>query len=709
DVDAFERATEDKFPENALLSHDLIEGTYARAALVTDIEFYDDYPTRYLTYTRRKHRWIRGDWQLLPWIFGKVRGTHGMVRNQLSAISRWKIFDNLRRSVVEIAQLALLVAGWTVLPGGPFLWTGLVLAGMVTPFVFGIVLSVISPPQGDSWRAYYKAVWRDVQSSLQQYLLLLTFLPHQAFVSADAIIRTLWRMFVNHRKMLEWQTASQVERIMAAGQPREVWRKMSPAVIVTFAILGVVLTTGIGHAHMIRQPNGLYHMGSAVRYWYLAVTMPLVILWAVSPSIADALSAPAVRRERRLTGSESWTALRYALLHWHFFDRFVTVDTQHLAPDNFQEDPSPVVAMRTSPTNIGLQLLGIVSAFDLGFLSSGAMIERLELVFRTLERMPRYRGHFYNWYDLRDLQILEPAYISTVDSGNLAGDFIALKQACLQIIDEPVVDTRIWDALQTALELAVENLRSLASSGDVASPKQWQAVLEAGERVRAVLQSMPTLTGAQNPEALSAKTIQTLADRLKAAERVVVERTEDLSNVDVVPGRDWIIWSRMHLERWAADVAAIGDGAKSLREAAATSTHAAEQVKRLEAIAARAHEYAVEMDFKFLYDSHRKLFSIGFQVATATLDSSLYDLLASEARLASYFAIAKGDVQAEHWFKLGRGLTRAAGDTALISWSGSMFEYLMPALIMESFPFTLLDQTYTGAVRRQIAYGAERN
>ena len=701
DVDAFERATEDKFPENALLSHDLIEGTYARAALVTDVEFYDDYPTRYLTYTRRKHRWIRGDWQLLPWLFG---------RHKLSAISRWKIFDNLRRSVVEIAELGLLVAGWTVLPGGPFLWTALVLAGIATPFVFGIGLSVVSPPQGDSWRAYYKAVWRDAQSSIQQYLLLLTFLPHQAFVSADAISRTLWRMFVSHRKMLEWQTASQVERVMAAGrQPREVWRKMAPAEVVTAVILVIVLTTGIGHAHMVRLPTGLYHMGSAVRWWYLAVTMPLVMLWAVSPSIADSLSAPAVRRERRLTGAESWTALRYALLHWHFFDRFVTVDTQWLAPDNFQEDPSPVVAMRTSPTNIGLQLLGIVSAYDLGFLSSGAMIERLELVFRTLERMARFRGHFYNWYDLRDLQILEPAYISTVDSGNLAGDLIAIKQACLHIIDEPIVDSRIWDALQTALELAVENLRSLASSGDVSSPKQWQAVLEAGERVRAVLQSLPTLTGANNTEALTAKTLQTLADRLRAAERVVVERTEELANVDLVPGRDWIVWSRQHLERWAADVAAIGDGAKSLRQAAATSSHATEQVKRLEALAARAHEYAMEMDFRFLYDARRKLFSIGYQVSAGALDPSLYDLLASEARLASYVAIAKGDVQAEHWFKLGRGLTSAAGDTALISWSGSMFEYLMPALIMESFPFTLLDQTYTGAVRRQIAYGAERS
>ncbi len=420
DVDAFEEATASKFPENALLSHDLIEGTYARAALVTDVELYDDYPTRYLTYTRRKHRWIRGDWQLLPFIW----------RHTVSAISQWKIYDNLRRSLVEIAQLLLLVAGWTVLPGGPFLWTGLVLAGMFTPYVFSIVLALVTPPRDQSWRAYYVAVWRDTRASIAQYVLQVTFLPHQAAVSADAIGRTLWRVFVTHRRMLEWQTASQVERVMAGGSQREVWRRMAPAIVLTLTLLGVVLANGVE-----RPPQ--------VRWWYLAVTLPLIALWGASPSIANALSAPAVRRERRLSAAESATALRYALLHWHFFDRFVTADTQWLAPDNFQEDPSPVVAMRTSPTNIGLQLLGLVSAYDLGFLSSGALIDRLELVFRTLERMPRFRGHFYNWYDLRDLQILEPAYVSTVDSGNLAGDLLALKQACLSLADEPVVDARI--------------------------------------------------------------------------------------------------------------------------------------------------------------------------------------------------------------------------------------------------------------------------
>jgi cyclic beta-1,2-glucan synthetase len=756
DVDVFEAATAGRFPDNTLLSHDLIEGAYARAALCTDVEFYDDYPTRYLTYTRRKHRWIRGDWQLLRWLGRTVPGPNGPQPNQLSVISRWKIFDNLRRSVVEIAQLVLLVAGWTVLPGGPFLWTALVLAGMASPWVFSLLLALLRPPPRDtSWRAYYRGVGRDIVTAFEQYGLAVIFLPHQAVVSADAILRTLWRLLVTRRSLLEWQTASQVERLEgSSGRRREVWRRMWPAVALTAIVLGLVITRAV-HEGMVRVPPGapgagLYRYEHWTRWWYLGITLPIIALWALAPSFAILLSRPVVRRDKRLAPAESWTALRYALLHWHYFDRYVTADTQWLAPDNYQEDPVPVVAMRTSPTNIGLQLLGIVSAYDLGFLSSGAMIDRLELVFRSLERMTRFKGHFYNWYDLHDLRVLEPAYISTVDSGNLAGHLLALKQALYEIADDPVVDTRVWDALQTSLTLAAEELRSLASSGDVSNPRQWQAVLEAGERVRAVLASLPQATGKDTARGVDVGALATLVERLRTAERILEQRADDggvlvaaaapvsapaaeagdlplgerpvggRSTTVVVEGLDasatgriWLRWGRTLLERQVADLTALGmplgEGREpTLRLAAATSSHAAEQIKRLDALAARAHAYAMEMDFGFLFDERRKLFSIGYAVNAGMLDLSCYDLLASEARLASFVAIAKDDVSAEHWFRLGRALTETAGGTALISWSGSMFEYLMPALIMQSFPFTLLDQTYQGALQRQIAYGAER-
>jgi cyclic beta-1,2-glucan synthetase len=804
DVDAFELATHGRFPENTLLSHDLIEGAYSRAALATDIELYDDYPTRYLTFTRRKHRWIRGDWQLLRWLGARVPGPDGPERNRLSAISRWKIFDNLRRSVVEIAQLTLLLAGWLALPGTPAIWTALVLAGMASQWAFSIAIGLVRLPGDKSWRAYYRSIGRDAVTSAEQFTLSVVFLPHQAAVSADAIVRTLWRLFVTRRNLLEWQTASQVERVMGTGSPREVWRRMWPAVAIA-AAAGVSV---LGHLAWEQWHGAGGHASWTASHpgFYLLVTLPFVMLWLASPSIAISLSEPAIRRQRQITATERWTALRYALLHWRYFDRFVTAETQWLAPDNFQEDPVPVVANRTSPTNIGLQLLGTVSAYDLGFLCCGAMIERLELVFRSLEGMERFRGHFYNWYELSKLRTLDPPYISTVDSGNLAGHLLALKQACLSIADDPLDDGRIWEALYTALTMAAEELRGLASSGAVDSPRQWQAVLEAAERVRAVLASLPQVagwpsasppfTGGSWPAAARGRTsrgtiptpptgraalgrgaaappaMQTLVDRLRAAERVLTERGGGAPPVSASqspapasaagsaaagslaaaspaaaspaaaspavipvdasdgwpaggpstePATIWLTWGRALLERHLTELASIGapnpgsagpggtDKPTSLREAAASSVYAAEQVARLDALALRAATYASEMDFKFLFDTRRMLFAIGYQVGASALDPSYYDLLASEARLASFIAIAKNDVPVEHWFKLGRSLTMTAGNTALISWAGSMFEYLMPVLVMKSFPFTLLDQTYSGAVSRQIAYGRERS
>jgi cyclic beta-1,2-glucan synthetase len=558
DVRVFEEATSGRFPENTLLSHDLIEGNYARAGLVTDVAVYDDYPGRYLTHARRKHRWIRGDWQLLRWLTGRVPGPGGVERTRLSVLARWKILDNLRRSTVELSQLAFLVAGWTLIPGSPLRWTLLALGSIAAPWIVSLLMALLRPPLDKSWRAYYETVWEDAVTSARQVALAVAFLPHQALVSADAILRTLWRLSVSRRHLLEWEAASQTERTLS-GTAVDVWRRMWPPIALTAAVVALVAAYAL-----VRE--------DAPAAWQLAVAVgPLALLWSVAPAIAHHASRPTPLRHRPLTDDHRAQVMRYAERHWRYFERFATARTHWLAPDNVQEDPEEAVAMRTSPTNIGLQLLSIVSAHDLGFITAEGMTTRLERVFDTLDRMRRFRGHFYNWYDLHELRVLDPPYVSTVDSGNLAGHLIALRQACLGVRADP---------------------------------------------------------------ALSA---------------------------------------------------------------------------RLHSIADRAYRLALGMEFRFLFDLPRKLFSIGYQHHTHTLDASYYDLLASEARLASFVAIANGEVPVEHWFHLGRTLTRATGETALVSWSGSMFEYLMPALVMESLPRTILDQTYDSAVRRQIAHGEQRS
>jgi len=680
DVEAFERATRGRFPENTLLSHDLIEGSYARAGLATDVVVYDDYPSRYLTFTNRKHRWIRGDWQLLHWLTGRVPGPDGPEPNRLSVLSRWKILDNLRRSTVEIAQLAFLVVGWTLLPGGPLRWTLLGLGAIAAPWVVSLLLALLRPPLDKSWRAYYSAVGRDAGNSARQLALSIIFLPHQAWVSADAILRTLWRMFVSRRHLLEWRTASQTERGIAHSF-RVVWRRMWPAVALAGAILVAVLWR-----------DASVPAASATPAWQLAVAvLPLILAWLVSPAVAHVLAAPAAPREHRLPPAARRQALRYALLHWRFFDRFVSAETSWLAPDNFQEEPAPVVAMRTSPTNIGLQLLATVSAWDLGFVPLDDLVSRLELALRSLERMRRFRGHFFNWYDLRDLSVIEPAYVSTVDSGNLAGHLVALRQACLALADEPVLDPRVWRALESAIALAGERIRSIPEASS------------AREHLRAAHAAL--LDSRREP--VSTAALSRVMEPLRSAESALAGA--GLAPEAHRPAAEWIAWSiRLVTAHCAWADRFPPKPLATLRELAGGSAEAARLVLRLEAIAERAYTYAMEMDFRFLMDADRKLFAIGFQQTTHSLDGSYYDLLASEARLASFIAVAKNDVPVEHWFHLGRTLTYAAGAPALVSWSGSMFEYLMPVLVMRSFRHTVLAQTYAGAVSRQRTHGAER-
>ena len=539
DVDAFTAALAGRVPDNAVLSHDLFEGLFARTALVTDVEVVDDYPSSVVAHARRQHRWVRGDWQILRWIFPFVPARAGLARNDLPMLARWKILDNLRRSLVPPAVVALLLLGWTTLPGAPAVWTLAALAAMALPIATGLLGALRGPTARQTWRSFGAVVADDLATDGARLTLQVALLAHDASVRLHAVGTTLIRLGVTRRRLLEWET-------MAASGARGAPRMFASHMASGPAVAGLGLL-----AMLAMRPAA----------WPVAV--PVLMAWASAPWLAWALSRPLVLRPAPLSASDRQYLLELARRTWTYFDRFVTADDHHLPPDNVQMVPAVGIAHRTSPTNIGLGLLAALGAHDLGFIGTPELCERLDRTLATLERLPRHQGHFLNWYDTQTLEPLAPRYVSTVDSGNLAAALVTLA---------------------------------------------------------------------------------------------------------------------MGIRPHAPD------------------------------LATRAMTLFEAMDFRMLLDPTRLQLSIGYRLADAEspgrLDKSYYDLLASEARIASFVAIAKGDVPEAHWFRLGRPVTSVRGRAVLLSWSGTMFEYLMPLLVMRSHPGTLLDASCRGVIVRQRDYAA---
>ncbi|HEX9551253.1 MAG TPA: glucoamylase family protein, partial [Candidatus Limnocylindrales bacterium] len=672
DLDTFERALAGRVPENALLSHDLFEGTFARAGLVTDIELFDEYPSHYLESAARQHRWARGDWQLLPWILGRARDLSSRRgRSSLPGITRWKMVDNLRRTLSAPLALATLAAAWTLpsVPAGT--WTAFVLAAFIVPAALPVLAGLLPRRRGISKRSHLRAVASDVGFAAAHVALGLAFLAHQSALMADAILRTLARLWITHRGLLEWTTASQTRAALTLHLTA-FYRQMAGGVLVA-ALVGV--------ATVAAKPAAL------------VVAAPFVALWLASPLIARWVSLPPVAAAGRQLSAADISVLRLtARRTWRFFERFVGPEDHALPPDNFQETPEPVVAHRTSPTNIGMYLLATVTARDLGWIGTLDMVERLEATLATITGLPRFHGHLYNWYDTQDLRPLEPAYVSSVDSGNLCAALLVLSNACREMIDRPA-----------STEVAT------AGIGDTVGLVRGAAAAIGDER-RTETVSRSHL--AEAIEALDAATGTPLAaDEWTAHLGRLGELARTLADVaaaltaergDTLDG-ELVTWAEAVGETVASHVRDLES-----RTADEDAPAAVQLARRLVTIADTAQRLFRETDFAFVFDPTRKLFSIGYRVLDGSLDPSCYDLLASEARLASFLAIAKGDVAPEHWFRLGRALTPVGRSSALVSWSGSMFEYLMPALVMHAPPRSLLDQTYQLVVARQMSYAAER-
>lgn len=713
DVDAFERAMDGRFPENRILSHDLLEGCYARAGLLSDVQLYEEYPSRYSADVSRRHRWIRGDWQIARWAAPGVPGpdTH-LKKNPLTMLSRWKIFDNLRRSVAPAALTLLLLLGWTVLPS-PFFWTLTILGIILIPSLLSVVPEVVAKSGEVPLGRHLGAAVRSAGRGLAQALFMLVCLPYEAFFSLDAIFRTLWRLSITHRRLLEWNPSNTHDR-SGHSDFLSSWRTMWIApVVATAAAVTIALL----------RPTALF------------MAAPILALWLFSPAIVWWISRPLAPREARLTTEQTDFLRKLSRKTWAFFETFVGPEDNWLPPDNFQEHPAAVVAHRTSPTNMGLALLANLSAYDFGYISSGRFIERTANTLGTMKALERHRGHFYNWYETQSLKPLLPLYISSVDSGNLAGHLLALRQGLIALPDDNIVGTRLFEGLRETFKV----LEDVAKGSAPAQSAQLQEYLDLAVNSKPTTlattwQWLDRLTTSAEEAAASIDVLNRPAepgdagwwaqsfarqcrDALDELEflapwtRLLASQGSplDLHGIDEIPTLRQLSCGKLlpEIEQRLTVEATPGQKARldELRALLIEASHrAGARIAAIERLALESNDLA-RMEYDFLFDETRHLLAIGYNVGEHRRDTGYYDLLASEARVSSFVAIAQGELPQDSWFALGRLLTTAAGEPVLLSWSGSMFEYLMPLLVMPTYENTLLDQTCKAVVAGQIEYG----
>jgi cyclic beta-1,2-glucan synthetase len=661
DVDAFIASLDGSVPENALLSHDLFEGLHARVALVSDVELVDEYPSSVLAHAMRQRRWIRGDWQILLWLFPFVPTRDGIKRNSFPLIARWKILDNLRRSLLAPTLLALLAAGWIVLPGAHWFWTATVLMVMAAQLLPLVAQMIVGPHKAQSRAVFWRNVRTDSTIALAQIVLGVTFLAYHAWDTAHAIALTLVRLTITRRRLLEWETA-------AAAAARAAGFTGSRALLA----FGIDMMASPIIAAIVALLVSLFNPRA------LSSALPFVALWAVAPGVAYWLSMPVGPRERTLSDRERRLLRRTARKTWRYYETFVTEADGWLPPDNFQEVPDPRLARRTSPTNIGMMLLSTVAAHDLGYITTETLFRRLDHTLTTLEGLERHEGHLLNWYDTATLTPLHPRYVSTVDSGNLAAALIATAQGLIEIAARGQTRTQLLDGVVDATDLLAS-----ASSSVGPSATGRDAVVRVNRLARDIISEVRRDVISRDTSSLSAL----------AAELAVAALSIGDQEVPLEAAKEIGFWAK-----------AVANGVAALDGMATAAPP-----DNLLGLAQRAAALAGGMRFDFLYDRRRRIFSIGYRLADANgpgrLDTSFYDLLASEARLASFVAIAKGDVPQHHWFHLGRLVTNIDGRATLMSWGGTSFEYLMPQLLLRSYPGTLLDQSCRASVRRQIEYG----
>lgn len=693
EVEVFDNVLGHHFPDNLILSHDLLESTYLRTALLTDIELFDDYPSTYLNYIKRNHRWIRGDWQILHWLKRKVPAKGGgKVANPINAISKWKIFDNLRRSLNPVFLLLFLLAGWFLLPGSALIWTCAALGVIAFPIYSSFSTEIFQRPMRVKWKLYLEKIRSNIKVNTEQAITTFLFMPHMAYMSLDAIGRTLWRIWISHEYLLQWTATSLTER-NSNRSLKKYLRYMWINIAWGIAAITVV---------WIYNPTLLF------------VAAPIAVAWIAAPVPAYFLSRKKISKEGGINEEAALELRDYARRTWHYFEQYISEEHSWLPPDNFQEEPYIGAVKRTSPTNIGLALVATEAAFQFGYTSLSSLLKRLENMLDSMRTLEKFSGHFFNWYNTETKDVLDPRYISTVDSGNLAASLLVVKQALYQLREQqwpnPAFGEGLKDTCRVLQEVVKEIFEPLKNGKE---PKQrLLSTIEILER-NISLKHLNTLSSWSN----TLDKLKPLAENIQQIDIHFLKEEMEQANFETL--QDWIERPLRMINEQLEEIVKVRNSTslpksnnpnkalfriKNLQHLQPFS----QWLQKADELAALCDAMVQGMDFSILYFEDKDLFSIGYNLNRAALDQSTYDQLATEARLASYIAIAKGDVPPKHWFRLSRRLTSINHNEILLSWGGTMFEYLMPVLFMSRTKSTLLDNTYDNVVMWQQNYGESR-
>lgn len=658
DIDVFYSVLKDEIHENRVLSHDLLEGCYTRSALVTDCELIDNYPSSYLASAKRLHRWIRGDWQLLPWLFS----------SKLSMLSKWKIFDNLRRSLLAPSlMIGLGIALFSFRRGIEV--TVILFLALIMPILFTVTDFVVTP----------KNKLIGTMKTLRQIVLIMSFIPYQTYITIGAILKALFRLFISKNHLLEWQTAEDAEKSVK-NTIGYYYEKMWFSVIA-------------GAVFIVLSFNSSLILGVIISI--------LSIIWILSPLLAYRISK--IHKEEKIDLSDNDRDYLRCISRrtWAYYEDFVNSENNYLAPDNYQEKPYKGVANRTSPTNIGMGLISNIVAYDLGYITFGEVIDRIENILEGMNKLEKYKGHYLNWYDTKTAMPLWPRYVSTVDSGNLLSYLWIVKETLKEYKKKPLIREEELSALKDIYRILKIDSNAELERLDREDGKVYVLVLEEElKRIKKIKEEnkdkdeefnywIDKLENEINTKIKYADYFfdgvnKILTEYFKKKSPSLLELKEEIKGIAEYSGEEF----------------------KNILNEKIIELESFEN--RVENVITNIENIMDEMNFSMLYQEDRGLFSIGYNLEEDSLGNSYYDLLASESRTASFLSIARNEVDTSHWFKLGRAMTNAFRGKSLVSWSGTMFEYFMPNLLMKSYKGTLLDLTYKSVIKAQIAFGRKK-